>query len=328
MTTRPGPRPALLLLLVAACGPVGPGAEEDAPRAGGKADVAGFDGPGDDTPLASEDHPDTVDVGSWNLEWYGDADKGPQDDDLQQEHVARVLAGTDLDLVGLVEVVSAEAIDDHLAELPDHDGLLVTDPIVAGGAGAYADGEQKVALLFHRRFTVESARVILTDAAWDFAGRPPLEVTLSFTEDGAPRTLVVVVAHFKAMANQDGYERRLAAAAAMHDYLDDAYASRWVLVIGDLNDDIDRSTFDGHPSPFAELVDDPEYRFTTDALTEDGVSTTVHFSSTIDHHMATDELGWRFVEGSARVIPVDQSIADYGDTTSDHFPVLTRYDLR
>lgn len=320
-------RPALLLLVAAACGPVGPGAEEEPPADGdGKADLAGTTDPGE--PLPSEDHPDTVDVGSWNLEWYGDGDKGPGDDLLQQDNVARVLAETDLDLVGLVEVVSPEAFGDLLDALPDHDGLLVTDPRVAGGADYYADGEQKVALLFHRRFTVESARVILTDATWDFAGRPPLEVKLSFTEDGAPRTLVVVVAHFKAMANADGYERRLAAAAAMHDYLDATYPSRWVLVIGDLNDDIDRSTYWGHTSPFAELVDDPGYRFTTDALTEDDISTTVHFSATIDHHMATDELVERFVEGSARVLPLDQDIEGYGDTTSDHFPVLTRYDLR
>ena len=35
-----------------------------------------------------------------------------------------------------------------------------------------------------------------------------MEVKLSFPEDGAPRTLVVLVAHFKAMANVDGYTRR------------------------------------------------------------------------------------------------------------------------
>ncbi|HUS66405.1 MAG TPA: endonuclease/exonuclease/phosphatase family protein [Kofleriaceae bacterium] len=326
--TLSGPRPALLLLVVAACGPAAPGAGEESGEDGALEDVE-VDGADAGAPaLASEDLPDTVDVGSWNLAWYGDDSKGPDDDLLQQDNVARVLSQTDLDLVGLVEVVSPDAFDRLLDALPEHDGLLVTDPRVTGGAGSYAAGEQKVALLFHRRFTVESARVILTDATWDFAGRPPLEVTLSFTEDGAARTLVVVVAHFKAMANADGYERRLAAAAAMHAYLDAEYASRWVLVIGDLNDDIDRSTYWGHPSPFTELVEDPEYRFTTDALTEAGMSTTVHFSSTIDHHMATDELAWRFVEGSARVLPLDQEIAAYGDTTSDHYPVLTRYDLR
>jgi endonuclease/exonuclease/phosphatase family metal-dependent hydrolase len=329
MTLRPTTGPALLLLLVAACGPAVAGDDPDTGGGGdlGSADFVG-ESPDAGAPLASEDQPDTVDVGSWNLAWYGDDWKGPDDDPLQQSNVARVLSQTDLDLVGLVEVVSPAAFGALLGQLPAHDGLLVTDPRVAGGADYYGDSEQKVALLFHRRFTVDSARVILTDATWDFAGRPPMEVTLSFTEDGAPRTLVVIVAHFKAMANQDGYQRRLAAAAAMQQHLDAEYPSRWVLVIGDLNDDIDRSTYWGHPSPFARLVDDPGYRFTTDALTEDGISTTVHFSSTIDHHMATDELAGRFVEGSARVLPVGDDIADYGSTTSDHYPVLTRYDLR
>src|SRR5688500_6985932 len=117
-----------------------------------------------------------------------------------------------------------------------------------------------------------------------------MEVTLSFTEDGRARTLVVLVAHFKAMANRDGYERRLAAAAALKEFLDTEYPTRWVLVVGDLNDDIDASTYAGRPSPFAPLVDDPGYRFTTDTLTDSGISTTVTFSSTIDHHLATDDL--------------------------------------
>jgi hypothetical protein len=75
-------------------------------------------------------------------------------------------------------------------------------------------------------------------------------------------------------------------------------------------------------------VGDAHYRFTTDALTQSNTPTTVHFASTIDHHLATDELATRFVEGSAKVLGVDKFIANYGDTTSDHYPVLTRYDLR
>jgi endonuclease/exonuclease/phosphatase family metal-dependent hydrolase len=136
------------------------------------------------------------------------------------------------------------------------------------------------------------------------------------------------VAHFKAMANADGYARRKEAAAALKVFLDTEYASRWVLTVGDLNDDLDRSTYRGYTSPFADLVADPNYRFTTDALTASGTPTTVGFSSTIDHHLATNELAQRFVEGSAKVLRVDAFVPSYGTTTSDHYPVLTRYDLR
>lgn len=286
----------------------------------------------DDTTAAlrmpSEDRPETVDIGSWNVEWFGAPDDGPMDEAAQQANVKSVLKQTNLDLVGLVEVVSVEAFHTLLAGLPAYDGLLVTDPRVSGGAASYSAREQKVALLFKRRFTVDSARVVMTEASYAFAGRPPLEVKLSFSEDGAPRTLVVLVAHFKAMANSDGYTRRTNAAVALKAYLDATYPSRWVLVVGDLNDDIDRSTYQGKPSPFAPFVNDPAYRFTTDALSAAGTATTATFSSTIDHHLATDDLARRFVEGSAKVLRPEAWVPHYVERTSDHYPVLTRYDLR
>lgn len=278
--------------------------------------------------IPSEGRPDTVDVVSWNVEWLGSTREGPSDEALQQANVARVLRELDVDLIGLVEVVSPAAFEAVVAALPGRQGLLVTDPRVVGGADFYRPWEQKVALVFDQRFTVESARVVLTEAQSAFAGRPPMEVKLRFYEDGRVRTLVVVVAHFKAMANLDGYTRRSEAAVALKAWLDATYPSRWVLVVGDFNDDLDASTYWGQPSPFTALVADPAYRFTTDALTAAGVSTTVRFSATIDHHLATDELASRYVEGSASVLRVDGWVADFGQTTSDHYPVLTRYGLR
>jgi endonuclease/exonuclease/phosphatase family metal-dependent hydrolase len=137
-----------------------------------------------------------------------------------------------------------------------------------------------------------------------------------------------VVAHFKAMANADGYARRARAASALKAWLADEHRYDWVLVVGDFNDDLDASTYRGRESPFSTFVDDPGYAFTTAALTEAHESTTVHFSATIDHHLATASLARRFVHDSAAVIRPDTWLTDYGDTTSDHFPVLTRYDLR
>jgi endonuclease/exonuclease/phosphatase family metal-dependent hydrolase len=240
-----------------------------------------------------------------------------------------VLKETNLDLVGLVEVVSEDAFKTLLAGLPAYDGLLVTDPRVEGGTTNYSAREQKVALLYKKRFTVDSARLVVTEQSYAFAGRPPMEVHLSFTEGGAPRTLVVLVAHFKAMANYDGYTRRITAANALKLFLDQTYPTRWVLVVGDLNDDIDVSTYQHKTSPFAPFVSDSaNYRFTTDALTTAGISTTATFSSTIDHHLATDELARRFVDGSAKVLRPDGWVTDYVLKTSDHYPVVTRYDLR
>lgn len=311
--------PGFLVLLLAACGP------------DSMAEVGDdqLDTSGSELRLRSQNRLETVDVVSWNVEWFGSAEEGPPDERVQQANVRSVLRQLDADLVGLVEVVDADAFTRLVEALPDYEGLLVTDPRVTGGAQSYWVKEQKVALLFKKRFTVASARVVVTEASSDFAGRPPMEVKLSFMEDGAPRTLVVVVAHFKAMANYDGWTRRTRASAAYKTWLDATYPSRWVLTIGDLNDDIDVSTYQRRESPFSNFTTDARnYRFTTDALTQAGLSTTATFSSTIDHHLATNELAARFVAGSALVVRPDQVIPNYATNTSDHFPVLTRYDVR
>lgn len=322
-TVRRMNRAFLLLLSLAACGP----AESDS-LVTVEDGSAEYDDVSASLRLPNEDRAETVDVGSWNVEWFGAPDDGPLDEVIQQRNVKSVLQQTNLDLVGLVEVVSEDAFKALLAGLPAYDGLLVTDPRVSNGAAFYSAREQKVALLFKKRFTVDSARLVVTEQSYAFAGRPPMEVHLSFTEGGAPRTLVVLVAHFKAMANADGYGRRIRAANALKQYLDATYPKRWVLVVGDLNDDIDVSTYQRKPSPFAPFVTDPAYRFTTDALSAAGISTTANFSSTIDHHLATDDLARRFVAGSAKVLRPEAWVADYALTTSDHYPVVTRYDLR
>lgn len=317
----------LLLQLLQACGPT-----EDATATlladTGATDVDLYDETTSALRLPTEDFAATVDVGSWNVEWFGSVEDGPADEALQQGNARKVLRQTDLDLVGLVEVVSPDAFATLLAGLPNHDGLLVTDPRVEGGASWYSAGEQKVALLFKKRFHVERARVVLTEVAYQFGGRPPLEVQLSFEEAGAPRTLVVLVAHFKAMANADGYARRTAAADALHGWLAATYPARWVLVVGDWNDDLDRSTYRGAVSPFDVFTSDANYRFTTDALTASQQATTTGFSATIDHHLATAALARRFVDGSATVLHPERVLSGYATNTSDHYPVVTRYDLR
>lgn len=318
---------SVLLLLLTACGPEVANVDiiENPPEPS----VVTTTTTSSELRVPKEDRSDTIDIASWNVEWFGDVLNGPTDEAKQQANVARVLAQLDLDLVGLVEVVSEDAFKTLMTKLPGFSGLIVTDPRVVGGRSSYYEKEQKVALVYRNRFTVDSARVVLTEASNAFAGRPPMEVHLSFSENGRPRTLVVIVSHFKAMANLDGYQRRIAASVALKQYLDTEYPRSWVLVVGDLNDDIDKSTYRGSVSPFAPIVtDSARYRFTTDALTTANLSTTVSFSSTIDHHLATNELALRFVEGSAKVLRVDAYVTGYGTNTTDHYPVLTRYDLR
>jgi Lamin Tail Domain len=56
-------------------------------------------------------------------------------------------------------------------------------------------------------------------------------------------------------------------------------------------------------------------------------SSTASFREFIDHQLATNEAASLFVPDSARVVRLDSVVPDYGKTTSDHFPVMSRLAL-
>ncbi len=271
--------------------------------------------------------PDTFDVASWNVEFFGDTGSGPTNDTLQRANTRDVIAGADMDIWGLAEIVSTSGFNALKAQLPGYAGFLANDPLVLGGSASYGSSEQKVGLLFKTSVaSVVGARVILAERDFDFAGRPPLQVTLRVTLNGTTEDVVVIVLHAKCCSDGASLQRRRNAAGALKGYLDSASPAGKVWVIGDFNDDLDASITPGNASPYAAFVNDPnDYRFATQALTDAGVSSTVEFPEMIDHHLNTNESHALYLGGSAEVYRVDEFIANYGTTTSDHFPVLSRY---
>ncbi|HEX6749258.1 MAG TPA: lamin tail domain-containing protein [Longimicrobium sp.] len=268
----------------------------------------------------------TLDVGNWNLEWFGDASNGPTNDALQLSNVKDVVSGTDLDVWGLEEVVDATEWN-SLKSLPGYAGILSNDAAVTNGPAYYSATEQKVALLWKTASaSLVSAKVILTANDFDFAGRPPLEVKLHVTVNGGSEDIVFIVLHMKAFNDAASWQRRQNAANALKSYLDTTYPTQKVMVIGDWNDDVDTSITAGQPTPFAGFVGDPaRYTYPTAALSSAGIASTVTYPDFIDHQLDTNEMYATYVAGSAQAYRVDSYIASYGTTTTDHLPVLSRY---
>ncbi len=272
----------------------------------------------------------TLDVASWNVEWFGSTRNGPLDEALQLANARDVIHGTDFDLWGVAEIVSQSAFDRLEGQLPGYAGLLASERAVVGGSTYYDRDEQKVGIFYKSALAkVLGARIILTAHEQAFAGRPPLEVKLRVTVGGVTSTLVVVVLHAKAQADVASWGRRREASAALKSYLDATYPTERVIVVGDFNDDVDASITRGRPSPYENFVaDDLRYAFPTEALSARGETSTTGHREMIDHHLATNELASSYVAGSAEVYRVDGSISRYAETTSDHLPVLTRYAWR
>jgi endonuclease/exonuclease/phosphatase family metal-dependent hydrolase len=272
----------------------------------------------------------TLDIASWNVEWFGAPGFGPTDEALQLRNVRSVIAGIDFDIWGVAEVVDGAQWQSLVDQLPGYTGLLANEPSVIDGAAYYSEfdnTEQKVGLLYKSTLaSVLDARVILTDNNYDFAGRPPLQVTLRVTLNGATDDIVVIVMHSKCCSDATSWQRRANASGALKSYLDATFPTQKMWVIGDFNDDVDTSISSGHASPYANFVGDPaRYRLPTQALSLARIASTVRYSDTIDHHLNTTASNALYLADSAAVDQVDRYLPSYGTTTSDHYPVLSRY---
>jgi len=176
----------------------------------------------------------SLDVASWNVEWFGDAANGPSNDALQLSNVRDVIAGTDADVWGMVEVVDVADWNSLKSQLTGYSGILANDASVTSGSTYYSASEQKVGLLYKTALaTVLSAKIILTANDNDFAGRPPLEVKLRITLNGTTEDVVFIVLHMKAFDDVASWQRRQNAAVALKSYLDATYPTQKVVVMGD-----------------------------------------------------------------------------------------------
>ena len=272
----------------------------------------------------------TLDIGSWNLEWFGDSGNGPNNEALQLSNARDVIAGADLDIWGFAEIVSQAQWNSLESQLPGYTGFMAKESNVVGGSTYYSDfggAEQNVAILYKSSVaTVQDARIVLGSSDYDFGGRPPMQVTLRVSLNGATQDIVVIVMHAKCCSDTTSWQRRQNASSALKSYLDANFPTQKVWVLGDFNDDVDTSITSGHASPYQNFVNDPaSYKFQTKSLSDSGVASTVDFPDMIDHHLNSNESSALYIANSVEVYRVDQYISNYGSTTSDHFPVLSRY---
>jgi endonuclease/exonuclease/phosphatase family metal-dependent hydrolase len=274
---------------------------------------------------------------NWNLEWFGDTSHGPTDEALQLENVRTVMTNVGADFWGLEEVVDATEFE-SLKQKTGLAGFIANDPDVLYGSSYYSTGEQKVAILYRPDVvSVRNKQLILTAYNTEFGTRPPLRVDLTITRNGASVDLVAIVLHMKAQTSSTdttSYDRRYAAAQALKSYLDTQLSDTPFIVLGDWNDDVDVSILKDStsssgaymPTPYQNFVDDTaDYTFVTRPLSLARVRSTVSNTEFIDHQLVSNELLASYVSNSAQAVRPDTYISSYKTTTTDHYPVLSRF---
>jgi len=275
-------------------------------------------------------------VANWNVEWFGDPNNGPTNDALQLDNVKKVITTTGADLWALEELADATEFNALKQGLSGYAGFMANDPSVPSGSSYYSSTEQAVGILYRSDVvSVRDQQLILKEKNYDFGSRPPLQVDLTVTRNGTSVDLVVIVLHMKAFADTESYTRRKNAAVALKNYLDTDTQLRTerVIVLGDWNDDVDESitrdsaTSTWLPTPYQNFVDAPaDYTFVTRPLSLAGQGSMASiYSQFIDHQLISNELVPSYVSNSAQVLRPDAYISQYSSTTSDHYPVLSRF---
>ncbi len=306
---------SLLLALVHGSGCV-PGAGEANAAADGDPspldDDTGYPSPATDL-VPAVGVAGALDVGAWNIRFFPSTAE-------TASVVADVVASLGVDLIALEEVTDADAFNELVARLPEHEGLLSTHSY---GSDDFPD--QKLGFLYRSSvLTLDDHSLLFTADDFVFP-RPPLEATFTYQEgDAPPLTFVAIAVHLKAGREDQDYERRHDALALLEshvrDLVDDADGPDAVVVLGDFNEDFFGEREDEDWAPFASSPD--RYALPTRALAEDGEETFIPGGVFIDHIVATTAFVAASTTSTAVVPHLQFDVTNYEDVVSDHLPVV------
>jgi len=259
----------------------------------------------------------TLDIATWNIEWFGHPSNGPTNDTVQLENVSDIIEGSGVDIWAVQEIARSNRFDDLLASLPDHwSGLLATD-----------SGEQRIGYIWDTRvLQLRQSTHILQSFDYAFAGRPPLKAEFSVTLPDTSFVATFITVHMKAFSDRTSYERRVEAAKRIKNHIDfTGLASQPVFFLGDYNDELVSSTYNGQPSPYQPFVDDPaDYEVLTLPLEEAG-GFSFQSGSFLDHIIVSNEADALWLQGSTRVLTNLVTVNSFYARTSDHLPVMASF---
>ena len=259
----------------------------------------------------------TLDIATWNIEWMGDPNNGPSDDAQQIRNVADIINGSGIDLWAMQEVVMSS----HTANL---ENLI---PAYWDGHIATESGQQRIAFMWDTRvLQLRSVTHILQSFSSDFAGRPPLKAEFTVTLPDTSFIATFITVHMKAFGDQESWQRRVEAAKRLKNHIDfTTLASQPVFLLGDFNDELTASTYNGQPSPYRPFLDDPaDYTVLTWPLEQAGGSS-FQSGSFLDHIVVTNEADAMWLPGSTRVMTNLVTVNSFYARTSDHLPVMASF---
>ncbi|WP_445666195.1 endonuclease/exonuclease/phosphatase family protein [Fodinibius sp. AD559] len=283
---------------------------------------------------------------TWNVEGFGDGtygseNWGPANEHQQTKNILQVADSLKADLYAFQEVYSQQALEDITENMKGYKGFVAE----------HIDWKQKMAFAYNTN-TINSVETgSIKDVReeyqndWSYywaGGRIPLFFRFHYTYEDATQEFYAVVIHGKANTGDnaqeyaEAYKRRKKAAEGLYYYLKDNKPDANIILLGDYNDDVDKSIYyeeeNGdrvyQETPYDEFVEDTDnFDVITKKLSDAGESASINYEDIIDHITISDELFDEHVPNSTLIHDPREYIDDYGNTTSDHLPVWAKFDI-
>ncbi len=307
---------------------------------------------------------ETFDVVTYNLEFFGSdvkgtdgAEFGPIDDALQIENVAKVMNTLNAD-VYVVQEVSDDPSIDALIQKISVNGKTFDKTISTSWSYSFNTPDpnfppQKLVVLYNTQTTtVKNTRVMFKElyddvrsgavtlpnypggngASFFSSGRLPYMVTIETNIGGIQKEINLIDLHARANSGTDisRYNMRKYDVELLKDSLDVHYPNANFMILGDFNDDVKISVVGTNiPSSYQKIVEDTNrYNALTLGISQAGAYSFLSSGGFLDHIVISNELNDQYIPNSIGVYDPRTDIANYVNTTSDHGPVIARFELK
>jgi hypothetical protein len=168
-------------------------------------------------------------------------------------------------------------------------------------------------------------------ASFFSSGRLPYMVQIETNIGGVKKEINLIDLHARANSGTDisRYNMRKYDAELLKDSLDVHYPNANFMILGDFNDDVKASVITPNPSSYEALVNDTNrYNALTLGISQAGAYSFLSSGGFLDHIVISNELTDEYIANSIAVYDPRTDIANYTTTTSDHGPVIARFELK
>ncbi len=272
-----------------------------------------------------KDYYKNITIVNWNIEWFGDATYFKGNPHVQETNAGKILKYLDADLYGLCEIVDTARLGRIVRNSLGNDYQYVVS--------FFTSGKQKLAFVYNknifRNVSVRPFMGVSTTAYFNFGNRYPYLLNADVYVNGTHQNVNFILIHAKANADIESYNRRLAGAIEMKDSLDTYFSEKKYMIIGDYNDNLDKSIVNSKATPYQNfLLDKVRYNAITLPLNVPGRQSSLGYAnSVIDQQIISTSMQQWYISHSAQIrTDVVNAVADFKTgNTSDHYPVSSVY---